>query len=117
MIMTRTVRVKSTEIDLRVDDSLAPSVLRVFAGLTPLDAEVDALTVPEQPRWLNLCVRLLRWYRRVRPKRLGQRCVFDPSCSRYSELAFRRHGLLIGSIATARRLMKCRPGAGGLDTP
>lgn len=111
------VRIGDAEIDLRVDASLAPSVLRAFAGATPMDAEVDALAVPTKPFWLRACVRILRWYRRSRPARVGQRCVFDPSCSRYAELAFRRRGFFRGALAILGRLRRCRPGAGGVDVP
>ena len=117
MIEPRVVNVGSAEVELRVDAFLAASVLRAFAGHAPLDAEVDALPIPERPRWLNLCVRILRWYRRNRSRSLGQRCVFDPSCSRYAELAFRRHGPLNGGIAAIQRLRRCRHGAGGEDLP
>ena len=37
------------KIELIVDDSLSASVLRAFAGVTPMDAEVDALAVPANP--------------------------------------------------------------------
>lgn len=111
------IQANGITIDLRVGAALAPSVLRAFAGRTGLDAEVDALDVPTRPLWLNVCVRALRWYRRSRPTRLGQRCVFDPSCSRYAELAFRRRGLWSGARFVIRRLRACRPGAGGTDLP
>jgi putative component of membrane protein insertase Oxa1/YidC/SpoIIIJ protein YidD len=106
------------EIELRLDASLSPAVLRAFLGTTPLDATVDALPVPVRPLWLRICVYLLRWYRRhAGSLGLANRCVFDPSCSRYSELSFRRSGLLKGSIATIARLSRCKPGQGGVDTP
>ena len=105
------------KVELRVPDSLAPSVMRAFSGRTRLDAEVDALPVPDDPCWLNLFVRMLRWYRRTRPLSISRRCVLDPSCSRDSEMAFRRHGPVGGTTATLRRLWRCRPGAGGVDLP
>src|SRR5262245_44321241 len=105
------------KVELRLDSSLAPSVLRSFAGKIPLDAEVDALDVPTFPRWLNSCVRLIRLYRRFRRASVGQQCVYDPSCSRYAELALRKHGLAKGLAATAARLCRCRPGRGGVDLP
>jgi putative component of membrane protein insertase Oxa1/YidC/SpoIIIJ protein YidD len=105
------------QIELRVDSSLVPSVLRAFAGTTPLDAEVDVLELPRGPRWLRLCVGFLRWYRSKRPGVIERRCVFDPSCSRYSELAFRRRGFFRGALATLDRLRRCRPGSGGVDVP
>jgi hypothetical protein len=54
------VDVGGVKVELRVDPTLAPSVLRAFAGKTALDADVDALEVPSFPRWLRSCVRLLR---------------------------------------------------------
>lgn len=111
------VNIDGMTIELRVDDSLAASALRAFAGRTPLDAEVDGLPVPTHPVWLRTCLRALRWYRQVRPTQIGHRCVFDPSCSRYAELAFRRHGLIRGLMASLRRLRRCKPGAGGRDVP
>ena len=60
------VSIDGATLELRVDAHLAPSVLRAFAGVTQLDAEVDSLAVPRRPIWLNLSVRLLRWYRSKR---------------------------------------------------
>ena len=111
------VKCQGVDIELRVDAPLAPSVLRVFTGTTPMDAEVDVLPIPSRPLWLRICVWLLRCYRSKIPPRIGQRCVFEPSCSRYSELAFRRNGFLNGLLATLGRLYRCRPGFGGIDIP
>lgn len=109
--------VKMTSIDLRMDSHLVPSALRAFLGATPLDNEIDDMAVPERPYWLIVIVSLLRFYRRIRPARVSQRCVFDPSCSRYSEMAFRKHGASKGLAMTLLRLQRCRPGAGGTDIP
>jgi putative component of membrane protein insertase Oxa1/YidC/SpoIIIJ protein YidD len=104
-------------VELRVNEQLAPSVMRAFAGCTVRDAEVDALPVPRRPIWLNMCVGCLRWYRKTSRSLIGHRCVFDPSCSRYSELALRKYGLAKGVIFTVRRLSRCRSNAGGVDEP
>lgn len=111
------VKIGNSEIELRVAKSLEPSVVRTFAGATPLDAEIDALAIPAKPAWLRVCIGLIRWYRRIRSRRIGQRCVFDPSCSRYSELAFRKHGFVGGAVAMLKRLHRCGPEAGGVDIP
>jgi putative membrane protein insertion efficiency factor len=92
-------------------------VLRAFTGGAPLDAYVDALAIPEHPRWLAVAIRLLRWYRRRVSPSLGQRCVFEPSCSRYAELVLRRRRLVPALTLIARRLFRCRPGGGGVDFP
>ncbi|RME43560.1 MAG: membrane protein insertion efficiency factor YidD [Chloroflexi bacterium] len=94
-----------------------PGVKRALTGTTPLDKEIDELPIPEDPAWLVLVVKGLRWYRHAIAPRLGNRCVFEPSCSRYSELAFRKYGFLRGMILSARRLYHCRPGLGGRDLP
>jgi putative component of membrane protein insertase Oxa1/YidC/SpoIIIJ protein YidD len=111
------VKVGEIEVELRVDPKLAPSVLRAFVGRTSLDNEVDGLEVPNSPALTRMSVKLLRLYRRFRPASVGRRCVFDPSCSRYSELAFRKLGFVRGLVATISRLHRCGPGAGGIDIP
>jgi putative component of membrane protein insertase Oxa1/YidC/SpoIIIJ protein YidD len=111
------VEMGDMEIRLDVDDCMTASVLRAFAGATPLDAQVDAQPLPLSPVWLRCCLISLRWYRRVRPVSIGQRCVFDPSCSRYAELALRKRGALKGLVAIIGRLHRCKPGNGGTDLP
>lgn len=112
---SRIIEVDGIVIECRVDEILIPSVLRAFTGATPLDAEVDSLAIPERPRWLSASIRALRWYRSRVASRLGQRCVFDPSCSRYAELALRERGVIQGFSLALRRLWRCRPGFGGVD--
>jgi len=59
---------------------------------------------------------LLRIYRFLLSPLLGDVCRFEPSCSRYAEQAFRRHGALRGSWLMLRRLARCHPfHPGGLD--
>lgn len=113
----RIIELDGDTIECRVDEMLAPSVIRTLVGTTPLDAEVDNLEVPERPVWLRLAVGGLRWYRVQITPHLGQRCVFEPSCSRYAELAFRQRGLIGGVWLTLHRLWRCKPGSGGVDLP
>ncbi|MBI2566426.1 MAG: membrane protein insertion efficiency factor YidD [Candidatus Schekmanbacteria bacterium] len=113
----RIIELRGVTIECRVDETLAPTVLRPFAGTTPLDSEVDALPLPERPRWLRIAIRLLRGYRSHIGHRLGHRCVFEPSCSRFAELALRRKGAMRGLWFALRRLSRRRPGAGGIDLP
>ena len=113
----RTIQVNGCSYELVVDETQRPFVERLLAGATRADREVDELGVPENPHWLRLIVLALRWYRRVVSLKLGHRCVFDPSCSRYAELAFRHCGVLRGAALTLRRLYLCRPGKGGNDFP
>ena len=117
MDIQHTVKIGEDQVHLCIDASLAPSALCAFLGRTPRDAEVDDLRIPTGPLWLNLAIRLLRWYRRIRPQSMSCRCVYDPSCSRYAELAYLKHGFFSGTVRIVRRLNNCRPGAGGTDNP
>lgn len=49
----------------------------------------------------------------------GVRCRFEPTCSRYAELAIRRSGGLVGPLRAAWRLARCGPWtrAGTVDLP
>ena len=111
------IQIEDAVFDCRVDPCLMPAIRRTLAGTTPTDAEIDALPIPRHPIWLTVTVRALRWYRRMGSPRLGSRCVFEPSCSRYVELAFRKHGFPRGLALAVDRLRRCRPGSGGLDLP
>src|SRR5207244_2941909 len=117
MDKTRTINIDGAIIEFRGDESLAPTALRACVGMTPTDAEVDGLALPQESRLLRFCVQFVRWYRANISPRLGQRCVFEPSCSRYAELALRRHGIFGGLLLILRRVHRCRPGAGGMDVP
>jgi len=51
--------------------------------------------------------------------RLGSRCRFKPSCSRYAAVVVARDGIIRGSWLTARRIVRCGPWtpAGTVDEP
>jgi putative component of membrane protein insertase Oxa1/YidC/SpoIIIJ protein YidD len=42
-------------------------------------------------------------------RRLGVRCRFEPSCSRYAELVVARDGALLGSLRAGWRILRCGP--------
>lgn len=43
-------------------------------------------------------------------------CKYHPTCSQYAGDAVRKHGLLIGSVKTTWRLLRCNPWSrGGVD--
>jgi putative membrane protein insertion efficiency factor len=41
--------------------------------------------------------------------RLGAECRFQPTCSRYAELAVRKYGVVHGLAKTGLRLVRCNP--------
>lgn len=102
------------KFEFNIDEKLRPIVERKLTGTTRMDSEIASLSLPSSIR-LRLMVILLRTYRKVTPKAIRSRCVFEPSCSHYSELAFRQHGLITGIKLTLSRLVRCKPDAGGID--
>jgi len=101
--------------EFNVDESLRPSVERKLTGTTKIDASISSLPIRTNRLSISFAVSLLRLYRKLTPHAIRCRCVFDPSCSHYSELAFRQQGLLKGAKLTFKRLGRCKPGAGGID--
>ena len=101
--------------EFNVDEKLRPSVERKMTGTTKIDESVGLLPNDSLNVSINFCVSFLRLYRKVAPKSIRCRCVFDPSCSHYSELAIREHGVFKGVKLTFKRLCRCKPGSGGVD--
>jgi uncharacterized protein len=63
----------------------------------------------------GIAIALIRLYRIVFGW-LPESCRFEPTCSRYTEQAIEKYGLLKGSWMGARRIARCHPGsAGGYD--
>ncbi len=111
------IEINGNTCECNVDSSLMPTIERLLKGTTDTDETIQALNIPQRPIWLFLVVKMLRWYRRNISPKLGNRCVFEPSCSHYAELAFRQKGFINGLILTLKRLFRCRPGRGGVDLP
>lgn len=115
---SRTIILNGTTIELHdVEDALVPSAIRAFLGSTELDAKVDSLDVATRPLFTAYCIRAIRIYRARLAPHLGQRCVFDPSCSRYAELVLREYPIWLAMAKIVHRLLRCRPGHGGVDLP
>lgn len=65
---------------------------------------------------VRLAVAPLRGYQRFVSPFLPPSCRFHPSCSAYAIEALQRHGPLLGSWLTVRRLLRCAPWhPGGYD--
>jgi putative membrane protein insertion efficiency factor len=61
-------------------------------------------------------VAAIRVYQREVSPRRPPVCRFEPTCSAYAVQAIEEHGAGRGAWLTARRLLRCRPGAvGGAD--
>lgn len=66
----------------------------------------------------RLAIALIHFYQCRISVRLARRCVMEPSCSRYAELAIAYEGLIGGAMSTWKRLRRCRPeNEGCVDYP
>jgi putative membrane protein insertion efficiency factor len=64
----------------------------------------------------RFAIALIHLYQFTISPLLPPACRFAPTCSRYSEQAIARYGLLRGSWLTVRRLCRCHPfHPGGYD--
>ena len=64
-----------------------------------------------------VAIALLKLYKATLSKiKGGKRCIYTPSCSVYSMEAYDKHGFVVGSLLTLKRLTRCAPwGKGGFD--
>ena len=103
--------------DIEVPDDLRPRVARRLGIPLAWDMAVDTLPPPKLSKVGDWFAALCRLYRRVRPKKIGDRCALEPSCSRYAEISFRLFGVRAGILLTISRLKRCKAKNGGLDLP
>lgn len=62
----------------------------------------------------NLCLALIRFYRKFISPLKPQVCRFYPSCSQYTYEALEKHGFPKGVVMGLKRLTRCHPfNAGG----
>lgn len=106
---------QTDDFELAADPKDAVFIQRQFSGKTQRDIDIEKLEIPERPVLLGFIIRLIRYYQKRISKKLGNRCVFDPSCSHYAEVAFRKNGFIKGISLTIKRLYRCRPENGGID--
>lgn len=64
----------------------------------------------------GLLIKLIQAYQLMLSPLFGQQCRFYPTCSQYAIEVIDKHGAVIGSYYTIRRLLRCHPWhAGGHD--
>ena len=109
------IKIPEHQLNILADEKDLPIITRQLCGHTKLDKEIERLPVPANPFWLFITIKLIRFYQKRIAHKLGNRCVFDPSCSHYAEMAFRKKGFFRGMQLTLARLYRCRPANGGTD--
>lgn len=65
----------------------------------------------------RMLVSIVKAYQLVLSPFFGQQCRFYPTCSQYSVEATQKHGALLGSYYTVRRLSRCHPWCEGGHDP
>jgi len=65
----------------------------------------------------RMLVSIVKAYQLVLSPFFGQQCRFYPTCSQYSVEAIQKHGALLGSYYTVRRLSRCHPWCEGGHDP
>ncbi|KAK1299162.1 UPF0161 protein [Acorus calamus] len=61
---------------------------------------------------------MLRFYKREISPILPKSCRYVPTCSEYSMIAYKKYGVVKGTVLTAWRLCRCNPlGGSGFDPP
>ncbi|GLT92563.1 hypothetical protein SLE2022_103940 [Rubroshorea leprosula] len=61
---------------------------------------------------------MLRFYKREISPIIPKSCRYVPTCSEYSMEAYKKYGVVKGTILTAWRLCRCNPlGGSGFDPP
>lgn len=67
---------------------------------------------------VTVALAMLNFYKKEISPFLPGRCRFVPSCSEYSMQAYKKYGVVKGTILTAWRLLRCNPlGPSGFDPP
>ena len=102
---------------IEISDEIKPRAFRKLGLPLEWDRFVDELAMPSSWSINSLMILGLRIYRTLRPDFIGNRCGFEPSCSRYSEICFRAYGSWRGLMMTIDRLSRCDGKTGGLDLP
>lgn len=63
-------------------------------------------------------ITLVRFYQRWISPAFPARCKYYPTCSTYALLAIRSRGVLVGTVLTVWRIVRCNPWSmGGIDYP
>lgn len=70
-----------------------------------------AKTIDKLKRIPNqLAILFILFYRAVISPLFPSSCRFEPTCSEYGLVAFKRYGFVKGLKLTTKRIIRCRPG-------
>uniref|UniRef100_A0A2C9VEM9 Membrane protein insertion efficiency factor n=1 Tax=Manihot esculenta TaxID=3983 RepID=A0A2C9VEM9_MANES len=88
-----------------------PRARRSISVINKSDEEASNLGV-------KAALSMLTFYKREISPLLPKSCRYVPTCSEYSMIAYKKYGVVKGTILTAWRLCRCNPlGGSGFDPP
>lgn len=58
----------------------------------------------------TMAVFLIMFYQLAISPLFPSSCRFEPTCSEYGKIAFKKYGFLKGLKLTTKRILRCRPG-------
>ncbi|PWZ29271.1 hypothetical protein Zm00014a_013066 [Zea mays] len=100
---------------------MAAAAPHAYSSLVPVSAArpLSGSTAEEVKDFgVNMALSMLKFYKREISPLLPSSCRYVPTCSEYSMQAYKRYGVVKGSILTAWRLCRCNPlGGYGYDPP
>ncbi|CAL5388307.1 unnamed protein product [Camellia sinensis] len=64
---------------------------------------------------VKVALSMLRFYKREISPLLPNSCRYVPTCSEYSMIAYKKYGVVKGTVLTVWRLCRCNPLVVGLD--
>ncbi|KAF3449177.1 hypothetical protein FNV43_RR09905 [Rhamnella rubrinervis] len=75
-------------------------------------------THPHREQGVKAALSMLKFYKREISPLLPKSCRYVPTCSEYSMEAYKKYGVVKGTVLTACRLCRCNPlGGSGFDPP
>ncbi|PIN04761.1 hypothetical protein CDL12_22706 [Handroanthus impetiginosus] len=91
---------------------------RVFNNSGEDPAQSASEDNEENSLGVKAALSMLRFYKREISPLLPRSCRYVPTCSEYSMIAYKKYGVVKGTILTAWRLCRCNPlGGSGFDPP
>ncbi|XP_023641130.1 UPF0161 protein At3g09310 isoform X2 [Capsella rubella] len=97
-----------------------PQVRCLSAKSTPSNPEPESPQDGEEEDSVGVkaALAMLKFYKREISPVLPRSCRYVPTCSEYSMEAYKRYGVLKGTVLTTWRLCRCNPlGGSGFDPP
>ncbi|KAI4340071.1 hypothetical protein MLD38_024943 [Melastoma candidum] len=107
---------KQGQLRLKLRPRRAPTTL-ASNDTSETDA-VDAPAADVDNVGVKVALSMLKFYKREISPILPNSCRYVPTCSEYSMEAYKKYGVVKGTVLTAWRLCRCNPlGGSGFDPP